>query len=358
MTTTEHAPTLDPGKLDELIGRFIGDLGAAFHAVNAVIGDRVGLYRAVAEVGPARTEVVAERAGCDARLVREWLRSQAAGGYLTYDPETDQYSLSPEQAFALADPRGMALPGAFLAATAAAKTEPSITASFRTGSGVSWGEQHEDLFPGTARFFGAGYAANLTPSWIPSLDGVAAKLRSGARVADVGCGYGVSTILLAQAYPDSSFIGYDLHPGSIDEARKCATSAGLGDRVGFEVCAADAYQAKDLDLVTIFDAFHDMGDPAAAARHARQALKPDGTLMLVEPMAGDRVEDNFNPVGRLYYNASTLLCVANSLSQRGGAALGAQAGERRLREVLTEAGFRSVRRATQTPFNLILEARP
>ena len=358
MTSSTPTAALDREKLDELLGRFVNDLGAAFHAVNAVVGDRLGLYAALADTGPAFPEEVAARAGDDPRSVREWLHAQAAGGYVTYNPDTGRYSLSPEQAFALADPHGMSLPGAFLGVTAAAKTEPVITESFRTGSGVPWGTQHEDLFAGTARFFGAGYAAELVPSWIPALDGVEEKLRTGARVADVGCGYGVSTILMARAYPDSSFAGFDLHEGSVDAALKRAAAEGIAGRVSFDVAAADAYPARDLDLVTMFDAFHDMGDPVGAARHALASLKPDGTLMLVEPRAGDRVEENFNPVGRLFYNASALICVPNSVSQDVGTALGAQAGEARLREVLTEAGFTSVRRAAETPFNMILEARP
>ena len=352
------AVTMDPAKLEELLGRFVNDLGAAFHAVNAVIGDRLGLYAALAETGPASPEEVAARAGCDSRPVREWLRAQAAGGYVTCDPRNERYSLSPEQAFALADPHGMSLPGAFLAPIATAKTEPAITESFRTGSGVPWGSQHADLFPGTARFYGAGYAAELVPSWIPALEGVEDKLRTGARVADVGCGYGVSTILMAQAYPNSSFTGFDIHEASIEAARERAAAEGVSGRVSFELAAADEYPARELDLITIFDAFHDLGDPAAAAHHVLASLLPDGTLMLAEPRAGDRVEENFNPVGRLFYNASALICVPNSVSQDTGAALGAQAGEMRLREVLAGAGFTSVRRAAETPFNMILEARP
>jgi SAM-dependent methyltransferase len=358
MTSSAPAAALDHAKLEELLGRFVNDLGAAFHAVNAVVGDRLGLYAALAETGPASPEEVAASAGCDPRPVREWLRAQAAGGYVTYDPRSEQYSLSPEQAFAMADPSGMSLPGAFLGAIAAAKSEPAITESHRTGSGVPWGRQHADLFPGTARFFGASYAAGLVPSWIPALEGVEDKLRTGARVADVGCGYGVSTILMAQAYPSSSFAGFDIHEASIEAARERAAAEGVSGRVTFQTAAADAYPARELDLVTIFDAFHDMGDPVAAARHALASLRPGGTLMLVEPRAGDRVEENFNPVGRLFYNASALICVPNSVSQEVGAALGAQAGEARLREVLAEAGFTSVRRAAQTPFNMIFQARP
>ncbi|MGE5289810.1 MAG: class I SAM-dependent methyltransferase [Micromonosporaceae bacterium] len=358
MTSSPPTAALDPEKLDELRGRFVNDLGAAFHAVNAVVGDRLGLYAALAETGPASPEEVATRAGCDPRSVREWLRAQAAGGYVTYDPQSERYSLSPEQAFALADPYGMSLPGAFLGVTATAKTEPVITESFRAGSGVPWGKQHQDLFPGTARFFGAGYAAELVPSWIPAPEGVEEKLRTGARVADVGCGYGISTILMAQAYPNSSFAGFDIHEGSIEAALRRAAAEGIAGRISFKVAAADAYPAREFDLVTVFDAFHDMGDPVGVARHALASLKPDGTLMLVEPRAGDQVEDNFNPVGRLFYNASALICVPNSVSQDVGTALGAQAGEARLREVLTEAGFTSVRGATDTPFNMIIEARP
>jgi SAM-dependent methyltransferase len=251
----------------------------------------------------------------------------------------------------------LSLPGAFLSATATAKSDTAIAEAFRTGAGLPWSQQHEDLFPGTARFFGAGYAAGLVPAWIPALEGVEDKLRAGGRVADVGCGYGVSTVLMAEAYPRSSFSGFDIHSASIESARQRAAAHGVADRTTFAVAAADAYEAHDLDLVTMFDAFHDMGDPVGVARHVRRSLNPDGTLMLVEPRAGDRVEENFNPVGRLFYNASALICVPNSLSQDVGAALGAQAGEARLRDVLTEAGFVSVRRATETPFNMIIEAR-
>jgi SAM-dependent methyltransferase len=358
MAVGEVTRSLDQDKLEGLVGQFVVDLGAALHAVGVVVGDRLGLYRALAEGGAASADELAARSGCEPRSVREWLRGQAAGGYVTYDPQTERYALSPEQAFALVDPQGLSLPGGFLMAISTAKDEPKITQAYRSGSGLGWHEHHEDLFPGTERFFRAGYGASLTSSWIPSLTGVEEKLRAGARVADVGCGHGASTILMALAYPGSSFFGFDYHDASIDEARKRAAAAGVADRVSFQVASASAYPGRDYDLVTVFDALHDLGDPVGAARHVLRSLQPDGAFMLVEPFANDRVEDNFNPVGRMFYSASALICVPNSLSQEVGAALGAQAGERRLGEVLTEAGFKHVRRAAETPFNLVIEARP
>jgi SAM-dependent methyltransferase len=358
MTVSEATTPLDQGKLEELVGQFVVDLGAALHAVGVVVGDRLGLYGALAEGGPASADELAARSRCEPRSVREWLRGQAAGGYVSYDPQTERYALSPEQAFALADPRGLSLPGGFLIAISTAKDEPKITQAYRSGSGLGWHEHHEDLFPGTERFFRAAYGASLTSSWIPSLPGVEEQLRAGARVADVGCGHGASTILMALAYPSSSFLGFDYHDASIDEARKRAEAAGVADRVSFQVASASGYPGRDYDLVTVFDALHDLGDPVGAAGHVRRSLKPDGAFMLVEPFARDDVEENFNPVGRMFYNASALICVPSSVSQEVGAALGAQAGERRLSEVLTEAGFGRVRRAAETPFNLVIEARP
>ncbi|HEX8634273.1 MAG TPA: class I SAM-dependent methyltransferase [Pyrinomonadaceae bacterium] len=345
-------------KLNQLLGKFVADFGAAFHAGLVVIGERLGLYKALA-AGAMTSAELAERTGTDERYVREWLNSQAAGEYVQYDPPTGRYSLSEEQAFALADEKSPAyLPGAFLLAVSALRAVPQITERFRTGEGFGWHEHDHGLFRGTELFFRPGYAANLTSSWIPSLDGVEAKLKSGAKVADVGCGLGASTILMAQTYPSSTFIGYDYHDGSIEMARQRAEEAGVSDRVKFEVARAKDYPGTGYDFVAFFDCLHDMGDPRGAAAHVRESLAPDGTWMVVEPFAGDKVEDNLNPVGRIYYSASTLLCTPASKSQEVGLALGAQAGEARLREVVTGGGFGQFRRAAETPFNIVYEAKP
>jgi SAM-dependent methyltransferase len=350
---------IDQARLDELMGRFVGDLGAAISAALVVIGDRLGIYRAMADGEPVTAEELAERTGTDSRYVREWLSNQAAGGYVTYHPGAGAFSLSPEQAFALAQEGSPAfVPGAFQVATAAIKDEEKVADAFLSGGGVGWHEHHHDLFTGTERFFRPGYAANLVSSWIPALDGVQAKLEAGALVADVGCGHGASTILMAQAFPRSEFRGFDYHAPSIDRAREAAREAGVDGRVRFEVAPAKEYGGGDYDLVTMFDCLHDMGDPVGAAAHVRATLAADGTWMLVEPYAGDRLEDNLSPVGRVYYGASTLVCTPASRDQEVGLALGAQAGEVRLREVARAGGFRRFRRATETPFNLVLEARP
>ncbi|MDX6287346.1 MAG: hypothetical protein QOG53_2831 [Frankiales bacterium] len=345
-------------KLHEVLGKFVTDLGGAFHAISAVIGDRLGLYKALLDVQPATSQEVAAQAGAGERYVREWLKGQAAGGYVTYDPTTERFSLSEEQAFALASPEGMQIAAAFHLPVAVGKNIERITETVRTNGGFGWHEHDPALFEGTERFFRPGYVANLASAWIPALDGVEAKLQSGARVADVGCGHGASTLLLGQEYPKSEIIGFDYHAPSIDKARKRAADAGLADRVSFEVAAAADFPGSDYDLVSIFDALHDMPDPVGAAKHIRESLKDDGTFLLVEPYANDKVEDNLNPVGRLYYGASTVICVAHSMSEDPHTALGAQAGEARLTEVLNEAGFTRVRRATETPFNLVIEARP
>ena len=350
--------TLDENKLNELLGRFVVDVGASYHALSAVLGDRLGLYRALQSTMPATSEEVAARAGVAERYVREWLAGQAAGGYVTYDPADGRYSLTEEQAFLLADTAGMQAASAFHCPVAVAKNIERITEAARTGGGFPWHEHDPALFEGVERFFRPGYAMNLVSSWIPALDGVEARLRAGARVADLGCGHGSSTLLLANAFPASEIVGFDYHPASVDVARKRAVEAGLADRVSFDVASASDFPGTDYDLVTIFDALHDMSDPLGAAEHVREVLKGDGTLLLVEPMAGDRVEDNLNPVGRLYYGASTVLCVAHSMSAEPRTALGAQAGEARLTELLHDAGFGSVRRAAETPFNIVLEARP
>src|SRR3954454_13823827 len=349
--------TIDQDKLMAFIGRFAGDLGATMAAGGAVIGHRLGLYRALAE-GPATPEELADRVECSPRYIAEWLRGQAAGGYVCYGHSSGTFALSEEQAFARADPDGpVYLPGAFVLALGAPKGEPHITEAFRTGAGFGWNEQGEDVFDGCELFFRPGYLANLVPSWIPALDGVEDKLRSGGRVADVGTGLGASAVLLAQAYPQATVSGSDYHEGSIELARKRAADAGVGNRTGFEVASAQTFSGSGYALVTTFDSLHDMGDPLGAARHIREALAPDGTWLIVEPAATDTVEGNLNPVGRVYYSFSTLLCVPNALSQSGGYSLGAQAGEAAIRQVVTDAGFTRFRRAAETPFNLVFEAR-
>jgi SAM-dependent methyltransferase len=349
---------LDEAKLMEFVGAFVGDLGATVAAGNVVVGDRLGLYRALAK-GPAGAAELADRTDTDARYVEEWLRGQAAGGYVTYDSASATYSLTEEQAFALTNPDGpLFLPGAFELALGALRAEPRLVEAFRTGQGIGWHEHDDLVFSGCERFFRPGYVANLVPEWLPALDGVVSKLETGARVADTGCGHGASTVLLAQAYPNSSFQGSDYHQGSIESARKRAAEAGVGERVSFEVSSAQNFTGHDYDLVATFDCLHDMGDPLSAARHIRSAVAPDGTWLIVEPFAHDNVEDNFNPVGRVYYNFSTFLCVANAMSQTGGYALGAQAGEAAIGQLATDAGFTRFRRVAETPFNLVFEARP
>ncbi len=351
--------TIDPTKLDEFLGRFVGDLGAALSAALVVIGDRLGLYRAMSDGEPIAAEELASRTGTDARYVREWLSNQAAGGYVSYDPGSERFFLTPEQSLALAQEGSPAfVPGAFQLASALIKDEETIAQAFQSGRGVGWHEHHHDLFAGTERFFRPGYSANLVSSWIPALDGVEAKLESGALVADIGCGHGASTILMAKAYPRSEFVGFDYHGPSIEHARRVASEAGLGGRVSFEVVAAKQYPGDGYDFVAMFDCLHDMGDPVGAAGHVRETLTADGTWMIVEPYAGDRLEDNLNPVGRVFYGASTLVCTPASRDQEVGLALGAQAGEQRLSEVVAAGGFTRVHRATETPFNLVLEARP
>jgi SAM-dependent methyltransferase len=353
------ARTIDEAKLAEFMGRFVGDLGATMSAALVVIGDRLGLYRAMADGEPKTPEELARATGTDARYVREWLSNQAAGGYVTYDPGREAFSLTPEQSLALAQEGSPAfVPGAFQLATALIKDEETIADAFRDGHGVGWHEHHHDLFVGTERFFRPGYAANLTTSWIPALHGVQAKLESGARVADIGCGHGASTILMAQAFPHSTFIGFDYHAESIAQARRSAAQAGLDGRVSFEVATAKAYPGVGYDFVSMFDCLHDMGDPVGAAAHVLETLAADGTWLIVEPYAGDRLQDNLNPIGRVFYGASTLVCTPASRDQEVGLALGAQAGEQRLREVVSAGGFTRFRRATETPFNLVLEARP
>ena len=349
---------LDQQKLDAFLGKFVGDLGATLHAGTVVIGEQLGLYKALAEK-PLNSAELAAKTSTSERYVREWLAAQAAAGYAMYDPKTSRYSLSEEQAFALATEGSPAyIPGAFQLALGALKSVPKIAQVFRSGLGFGWHQHHPWLFEGTEKFFRPGYAANLIASWIPALEGVEAKLKNGARVADIGCGHGASTILMAQSYPNSRFTGFDYHVPSIEWARKAAQAAGVADRVSFEVAPAKEYPGGDYDLVAMFDCLHDMGDPAGASAHVLKSLRPDGTWMIVEPFANDKIEDNLNPVGRVFYAASTLICTPCSKAQEVGRALGAQAGEAVLREVVCAAGFSRFRRATQTPFNLILEARP
>ncbi len=350
---------LDMDKLNAFLGRAVVDIGATLHAGLVLIGEKLGLYKALAAAdGPLTPAELARKTDTTERYVREWLNAQAAGGYVTYHADSGRYSLTPEQAFTLADADSPAyLPGAFLLATSAVKSEPKITDAFRTGAGFGWHEHDHGLFEGTEKFFRPNYVGNLVSSWIPALTGVEEKLRRGAKVADVGCGHGASTILLAQAFPKSTFIGFDYHGPSIEAARKAAQRAGVSERVTFEQAPAKSYPGQDYDLVAFFDCLHDMGDPVGAATHVLRSLAADGTWMVVEPFAGDKVEDNLNPVGRVYYSASTLICTPASRSQEVGLALGAQAGEARLRDVASRGGFGRFRRAAATPFNLVFEAR-
>jgi len=349
---------VDMDKLNVFIGKFVGDLGATVHAGMVVIGDKLGLYKALAEK-PMTSAELATVTDTDERYLREWLSSQAAGGYVNYDAKTQRFSLDDEQALALAVEDSPAfIPGAFELALGSLKAVPRITAAFRSGDGMGWHEHDHDVFHGCEKFFRPGYAANLVSTWIPALDGVARKLEAGGEVADVGCGLGASTILMAKAYPRSRFVGFDYHDASIDAARKSAECAGVADRVRFEVAKAKDFPGRDYDFVAVFDCLHDMGDPIGAATHVRKSLASDGTWMIVEPFAKDKLEDNLNPVERVYYGFSTLLCTPCSRSQEVGLCLGAQAGEKRLREVVTAGGFSRFRCATQTPFNLVFEARP
>jgi ubiquinone/menaquinone biosynthesis C-methylase UbiE len=349
---------IDQDKLMEFLHKFVGDLGATMAAGNVLVGDRLGLYRPLAGQ-PMLPHELAARTGTATRYVDEWLRGQAAGGYVEYDSETGAYSLTPEQAFALTDPDGAVFaPGAFELALGALRSEQKVIEAFRTGEGVAWHEHDEEVFSGCERFFRPGYAANLVASWLPALDGVEAKLSAGAKVADIGCGHGASTTLMARAFPNSSFTGSDYHEESIIQARKRIADAGLDGQVSFDVASAQTFSGGPYNLVTSFDCLHDMGDPLGAARHIREMLAPDGTWMVVEPYAGRSVTDNLNPVGRVYYSFSTFLCVPNALSQEGGYSLGAQAGEEAIRRLTTDAGYTRFRRVAETPFNIVYEARP
>jgi ubiquinone/menaquinone biosynthesis C-methylase UbiE len=347
---------LDMQKLEPLLGTMVNELGAAANAALVLIGDKLGLYTALAEQGPMTVEELAAETETNERYVREWLSAQAASGFVAYDAKNKKFRLTPEQAAVFADPDSpVNMTGGFYSLAAIFADEPRLAGAFRSGDGVGWGEHCSCLFCGTERFFRPGYKGHLVDEWLPALDGVVTKLKRGARVADVGCGHGASTVIMAEAFPKSGFTGFDFHAPSIDNARAKVNGA---PNLSFEVARAQDYPGDGYDLVTVFDALHDMGDPVGAARHIRQTLKKDGTFMLIEPLAGDRLEDNLNPVGRVYYAFSTAICVPASLSQEGRAGLGAQAGEQRLRDVLSQAGFSQVRRATETPFNMVLEARP
>lgn len=349
---------MDEDRLNQFVGKALGDLGATLTAAQVVLGDKLGLYRAMAGAGPLSAADLAKRTETSERSVLEWLNAQAASGYVLYRSESGLYELPEEQAVVLADEESpFCMLGGFQAMLAAVRATPKVAEGFKTGKGVGWHEHDPDLFEGTERFFRPGYAANLMSSWIPALDGIDEKLRAGARVADVGCGHGASTILMAKAYPNSKFTGFDYHEPSLAAARRQSAAQGTQDQTDFQIATAQNYPGT-YDLVAFFDCFHDMGDPSGAARHVRETLESDGAWMIVEPFAGDRVEDNLNPIGRVFYGASTLVCTPAALSQGDGTALGAQAGEARVREIVTGAGFRRFRRATETPFNIVYEAKP
>ena len=359
MATIEAQPALDEQKLMDFVFRAVDEVGATLNAALVVMGDKLGLYRALAGAGPLTPAELAARTETAERYVREWLNAQAAGGYVEYEPETGRYTLPPEQTVALTDAESPAyLPGFFQIALGSVIDSPRIADAARRGDGFGWHEHVHDVHEGCERFFRPGYNANLVAAWLPALDGIVEKLERGARVADVGCGHGASTILMAQAFPQSTFVGSDYHEGSIETARIRAEETGVADRTSFEAAPAADHPGGGYDLVTMFDCLHDMGDPVGAARKVLQMLASDGTWMIVEPAAGDSVEENLNPVGRAYYGFSTLLCTPASLSQDVGLALGAQAGEARIREVVEAAGFSRFRRVAETPFNLVFEARP
>ena len=358
MAIDTQADPMNEEKLAELVETSLVDLGATVHAALAVVGDELGLYAALDDAGPLTSAELAERTETAERYVREWLRAQAAGGYVTYDPETDRYHLTPEQAHILADEESpVFMPGAFQLVGSVAKIGPELQEAFRTGEGIGWHEHDEDVFHGTERFFGPSYGAFLL-DWIGALDGIDARLKSGGRIVDVGCGHGAPTIRMAEAYPNSTVVGIDYHEDSIEVARERAETAGVSDRVTFEVATAREYSGTDYDLVTMFNCYHDMGDPVGVAAHVRETIAEDGSWMIVEPYADDRVENNLTPFGRLGYSISTLACTPNSLSQDVGYGLGAQAGEDRTREVVTEGGFTRFRRSAETPTSLVFEAKP
>ncbi len=359
MSTIEQDVQVDGDKLMQFVFRAVDEVGATLNSALVVMGDKLGLYRALAGSKGLSSTELAERTGTTERYVREWLNAQAAGGFVEYDPDSGRYTLPPEQTVALTDPDSPAyLPGFFQVALGSVIDSPRIVEAAREGSGVGWHEHVNDVHEGCERFFRPGYHAHLVAEWLPALDGVIEKLQRGGKVADVGCGHGASTILMAQAFPNSTFTGFDYHEGGIATARNRAEEAGVSDRVRFQAEPAASYSGTGYDLVTMFDCLHDMGDPVGAARHVRSTLADDGTWMIVEPNAGDRIEDNLNPVGRAYYGFSTLLCTPASLSQEVGLALGAQAGEARIRDVIQTGGLTRFRRVAETPFNLVYEARP
>ena len=350
---------VDQSKLEAFQGKMLGDMGAAVSAALVILGDQLGLYKAMADGGPTTSLKLAAATGTTERYVREWLAAQAASGYVEYDPVKAEFSLTPEQAMVFADEGGPAfMAGGFEVLAAMFRDEPKVAAVFKSGKGLGWHEHDVCLFRGTERFFRPGYNAHLTTEWIPALDGMEGKLKSGARVADVGCGHGASTVLMAKTYPNSKFYGFDYHGPSIERAREAAKEAGVEDRVTFEVASAKDFNGGAYDMIAIFDALHDMGDPVGAAKHIRESLAPDGSWLLVEPFANDDLADNLNPFGRIFYSASTMICTPASLSQEVGMGLGAQAGEKRLRQVAEDAGFTHFKRATQTPFNLVFDVRP
>ncbi len=357
MTTVQDT---DQAELEAFLGQVATDAAAAFHAATVVLGDKLGLYKALADGGPATPEALAERTGCDARYLQEWLRAQVASGYCGHDPATNTFSLSAAQATVLSDETSPAFGAGLmqLAAVVMKDEERLARDAVRTGAGVAWSEHHHDLFPATERLFKPGYLANVVDSWIPALDGIEAKLQAGATVADIGCGHGASTIVMAQAYPNSTFVGSDYHAESIDVANKRAAEAGVGDRVRFEVASAADYSGNGYDLVCVFDALHDMGDPVTAAAHVRSTLAPDGAFLIVEPMAGETLADNVNPIGRLFYSAGLFICLAHAKSQGGAQQLGNQVPEATWKTLLGDAGFTRFRRAAETPFNRVFEARP
>lgn len=353
-----QSKTIDPAKLDAMVGRAVSDLSAGYGGVMVSLGHRLGLYKAMAKAGPVTSRALAKRAGCAERYVREWLGSQVAGGYATHHAISDTYELTPEQALVLADEDSpVFIPNAWSVPASMWADEEKAVEAFRTGSGIPWGDHDGRLYCGVAAFYRNAYKASLVPEWLPALNGVVAKLKAGALVADVGCGHGHSTVLMAEAFPASKFHGFDTHQKSIVEARNVATGAGVADRTSFSTARADNYSGTGYDLICFFDCLHDMGDPVAAAAQAAKALAQDGTVMLVEPFANDKVDDNISPVARIYYAASTTICCAHAVSDGGRMVLGAQAGEARLAAVFRKAGFTRFRRAFETPFNLILEAR-
>jgi 2-polyprenyl-3-methyl-5-hydroxy-6-metoxy-1,4-benzoquinol methylase len=359
MPNLQESARIDENKLGIFIGQMLSDLGGASSVALVRLGDSLGLYKTLHAEGPMTAAELASAANVDERYLREWLSHQAASNYLSYDRNSARFALPPEQAMVFANEKSpVYLMGGFDLTASMLENQPKVEAAFKSRSGVAWGDQAGCMFCAVARFFRPGYQNHLVSTWLPALDGVIKKLDAGAKVADIGCGHGWSTVTMAKAFPSSQFVGYDFHPGSITDARAHADRHGVSKNARFEVGLAKDYPGKDYDLVTCFDCLHDMGDPAGAAAHIRRSLKADGTWMIVEPMAGNSLEENLNPVGRLFYAASTMICLPTSRAQEVGAALGAQAGEARLREVIVQGGFASVRRATETPFNMVLEARP